>query len=39
MNKASRINGVARSVERSAKPAVVEVMNDLSQPPMRVGSE
>ena len=39
MNSASRIRGVARSVERSAKPAVVSVMNDLSQLPMRVGFE
>ncbi len=39
MNSASRIRGVARSVERSARPAVVSVMKDLSQPPMRVGSE
>ena len=30
MKSASRTTGVARSVERSARPAVVSVMNDLS---------
>ena len=30
---------MARSVERSARPAVVSVMNDLSTPPMAVGWE
>ena len=39
MKSASRTRGVARSVERSASPAVVSVMNDLSQPPTVVGFE
>ena len=39
MKRASRTSGVARSVERSARPAVVFVMNDLRAPPIsrRVG--
>ncbi len=39
MNRASRTRGVARSVERSARPAVVFVMNDLRTPPISVGWE
>ncbi len=39
MQSASRTTGVARSVERSARPAVVSVMKDLSQPPTSVGLE
>ena len=39
MKSASSTSGVARSVERSARPAVVLVMNDLSSPPMTVGLE
>src|SRR3984957_15196397 len=39
MKSASRTSGVARSVERSARPAVVFVMNDLRTPPTAVGWE
>ena len=38
MKRARSTSGVARSVERRARPAVVSVMNDLSHPPTRVGS-
>ena len=39
MTSASSTRGVARSVERSARPAVVSVMNALSWRPITVGSE
>ena len=39
MARPSRTSGVARSVERRARPAVVSVMKDLRQPPITVGSE
>ncbi len=37
MKSASSTSGVARSVERSARPAVVSVMKDLSSRPITVG--
>src|SRR5580692_987558 len=39
MKRAKRTSGVARSVERSARPAVVSVMNDFSTLPTAVGLE
>ena len=39
MKSASSTSGVARSVERSARPAVVSVMNALRTPPTAVGFE
>ena len=39
MKSASSTTGVARSVERNARPAVVLVMNDLRAPPTAVGCE